>query len=111
MREAGGRGFRYPGLLSVVLGHLALLHELVGRSSFQRLKGVGWEGGGRVKQTEGGWRGIKQSDWFRKCVTPRGSEPEASAGRNAVKDLTHTQTRLEEAQRAEVFCACSTNSG
>ena len=25
--EAGG--FRYPGLLSVVLGHLALLHELV----------------------------------------------------------------------------------
>lgn len=29
MREAGDRGFRYPGLCSVVLGHLALLHELV----------------------------------------------------------------------------------
>lgn len=59
MREAGGRGFRYPGLLSVVLGHLVLLHELVGWSSFQRLKGVGdGKGMGRGWKGSNRWKGM-----------------------------------------------------
>lgn len=57
--------FRYPGLLSVVLGHLALLHELVWWSSFQCLKSWdvvrGWEGVvtemERVKNKR--WKGFK----------------------------------------------------
>lgn len=50
--------FRYPGLLSVVLGDLALLHELFRRSSFQRLRSWDAVGVGGKKGTKKDGGGI-----------------------------------------------------
>lgn len=50
-----------------------------------------WVGGG-VGDGEGrnmdrDWRGIKQSEWFRKCPPGPGPNHEASVGRNSVKEI------------------------